>query len=160
MASTIADTFKDAKYTLLGLPILIVYGIMLLYFDQFLFFSPYFTFYVAPSEILNVTLDLVLTILTTVVLTVSVRQILLQRGNKATRTGALGIVTALVAGACPCYYLIPLLTVAGTVGGVLGAVGILLNAFQNPIKLVAILILIFSAYKLNKTGVCKIRPSN
>ena len=160
MVSPLVDTFKDTKYAVLAVPILIVYGVMLLFFDQFIFFAPYFTFYVPPSGIMNLILDLVLTILTAVVLTVSVRQILLQRGGgKATRTGALGIVAALVAGACPCYYLIPLLTVAGTVGGALGAVGILLNAFQIPIKLVAILILLLSAYKLNKSGVCKIRPA-
>lgn len=160
MASPLVDTLKDSKYALLAIPILIAYGVLLLFFDQFLFFEPYFTFYVPPSGVMNLILDLVLTILTTVVLTMSVRQILLQRGGgKAARTGALGIVAALVAGACPCYYLIPLLTVAGTVGGALGVVGILLNAFQIPIKLVAILILILSAYTLNKSGVCKVRPA-
>ena len=161
MASPLVDTLKDTKYALLATPILIVYGVMILFFDQFLFFEPYFTFYVPPSGILSIILDLALTILTTIMLTVSVRQILLQKGGRgegATRTGAFGIVAAIVAGACPCYYLIPLLTVAGTVGGALGAVGIFLNAFQIPIKLVAMLILILSAYKLNKSGVCRVRP--
>ena len=159
MTSPIADTFKDFKYILLAAPILVVYGVMLLYFDQFLFFAPYFIFYVPSSGIENLLLDLVLTILTTLVLTVSIRQILLQRGGgKTSKTGALGIVAALLAGACPCYYLIPLLAVAGTIGGALGAVGILLNAFQIPIKLGAALILVVSTYKLNKSGVCKITP--
>jgi hypothetical protein len=72
----------------------------------------------------------------------------------------LGIIAALLAGACPCYYLVPLLAVAGTVGGALGAVGILLNAFQIPIKLGAMLILVVATYKLNKSGVCKILPSS
>jgi hypothetical protein len=131
---------------------------MLLFFDQFLFFAPYFVVYVPPSDVVNFVLDLALTILTTLVLTVSIRQLLLQRGG-GSRTGALGIVAALFAGACPCYYLIPLLAIAGTVGGVLGAVGIVLNAFQIPIKIAAALILVFSTYKLNKSGVCKIKPS-
>jgi hypothetical protein len=158
MTSPIVDTFRDVKYSLLAAPILVAYGIMLLFFDQFLFFAPYFVFYVPPSDIVNLVLDLALTILTTLVLTVSVRQLLLQRGGGGSRTGALGIVAALFAGACPCYYLIPLLAIAGTVGGVLGAVGIVLNAFQIPIKIAAALILVFSAYKLNKSGVCKITP--
>lgn len=157
--SPIVDTFEDARYMLLAVLILVAYGVMLFFFDQFLFFTPYLTFYVPPSGVVNFVLDLVLTVLTGMVLTVSVRQILLQRGGRgASKTGALGIVTALLAGACPCYYLIPLLAVTGTVGGALGAVGILLNAFQIPIKLAAMLILMLATYKLDKSGVCKIRP--
>jgi len=159
MSSPILDTFKDAKYVLLGVAVMVGYGIMLLFFDQFLFFSPYFTFYVPASAYADLLLDLLLTFLTAIVLTVSIRQISLQRqGGSASKTGMLGIIAALLAGACPCYYLVPLLAVAGTIGGALGAVGILLNAFQIPIKLGAMLILGVAMYKLNKSGVCKIRP--
>jgi hypothetical protein len=98
--------------------------------------------------------------LTSLVLTVSIRQILLQRqGGSASKTGILGIIAALVAGACPCYYLVPLIAAAGAIGGALGALGILLNVFQIPIKLGAMLILVVATYKLNKSGVCKIKPS-
>jgi len=160
MSSPIVDTFRDPRYGLLAAVILMVYGVTLLFFDQFLFFEPYFIFYVGPSGVESFVLDVVLTLLTTLVLSVSIRQILLQRGfGGPTKTGALGILAALLAGACPCYYLVPLLAVAGTLGGVLGAAGILLNAFQIPIKLAATLILILAAYKLNKSGVCKITPS-
>jgi hypothetical protein len=159
MPSPILDTFKDPKYWFLAVPILAVYGVMLLFFDQFLFFAPYFIFYVPKNGTINLILDLILTTFTGLVLTVSVRQIALQRGGGgASKTGALGIIAALLAGACPCYYLVPLLAVAGTIGGALGAIGILLNAFQIPIKLTATLILVFATYKLNKSGVCKIRP--
>ena len=161
MVSPIFDTFKDAKYVVLAIPILVGYGLMLLFFDQFLFFTPFFTFYVPPSGIVNLVFDLILTALTTTVLTVSVRQILLQRvAGGASKAGALGIIAAIAAGACPCYYLIPLLAVAGTVGGAMGAVGILLNTFQLPIKATATLILVFATYKLDKSGVCEIRPAN
>jgi hypothetical protein len=158
MPSPILDTFRDAKYALLAVPILVAYGVMLVFFDQFLFFSPYLIFYVSDSGLGNLALDLVLTVLTTLVLTVSIRQILLQRGAGGTsKTGLLGIVAALMAGACPCYYLIPLLAVAGTIGGALGAVGILLNAFQIPIKFAAVALLVFATYRVNKSGVCKIK---
>ncbi len=161
MASPILDTFKDARYVLLSLVIMVGYGTMLLFFDSFLFFVPYFTFYVSTSAYASLLLDLLLTFLTAIVLAVSIRQISLQRqGGSASKTGMLGIFAALLAGACPCYYLIPLLAVAGTIGGALGAVGILLNAFQIPIKLGAMLILVVATYKLNKSGVCKIRPSS
>jgi len=161
MSSPILDSFKDAKYVLLGVVIMVGYGIMLLFFDQFLFFSPYFAFYVPASVYPDLLVDLLLTFLTAIVLTVSIRQISLRRqGGNASKTGILGIIAALLAGACPCYYFIPLLAVAGTVGGALGAVGILLNAFQIPIKLGAMLILVVATYKLNKSGVCKILPSS
>jgi len=159
MNSPILDTFKDAKYVLLSMVIMVGYGIQLLFFDSFLFFSPYFTFYVSASAKANFLLDLLLTFLTTVVLAVSIRQISFQRqGGSASKTGMLGIFAALLAGACPCYYLISLLAVAGTVGGAIGAVGILLNAFQIPIKLSTLLILVVATYKLNKSSVCKIDP--
>ena len=161
MTSPILDTFRDAKYLLLSVLIIVGYGTTLLFFDQFLFFAPYFTLYVSASAYDSLMLDLALTFLTSLVLTVSIRQILLQRqGESASKTGILGIIAALVAGACPCYYLIPLLTVAGAIGGTLGALGILLNTFQIPIKLSAILILVVATYKLNKSGVCKIKPSH
>jgi len=163
MTSPILDTFKDARYVLLSVMIMAGYGTMLLFFDSFLFFSPYVTFYVSASAsasaYASLILDLLLTFFTAIVLTVSIRQISLQRqGGSASKTGMLGIFAALIAGACPCYYLVPLLAVAGTIGGALGAVGILLNAFQIPIKLGAMMILVVATYKLNKSGVCKIRP--
>ena len=159
MRFPIVDTFKDAKYVLLGVVIMFGYGIVLLFFDQFLFFAPYFTFYAPASAYANLLLDLLLTFLTATVLTVSIRQISLQRpGGKGSKAGMLGIIAALLAGTCPCYYLIPLLAVAGTIGGALGAVGIFLNAFQIPIKMGATLILVVATYKLNKSGACKISP--
>jgi hypothetical protein len=157
MTSPIVDTFKDAKYALLSVVIVLGYGTMLLFFDSFLFFSPYVTFYV--SAYASLILDLLLTFLTAIVLTVSIRQISLQRqGASASKVGTLGIFAALIAGACPCYYLVPVLAVAGTIGGALGAVGILLNAFQIPIKLGAMMILVVATYGLNKSRVCKIKP--
>lgn len=160
MPSPILDTFKDVRYILISAVIIVVYGVMLLFFDSFLFFSPYFILYIPSSGNASLLLDLLLTTLTAIVLTVSIRQISLQRqGGSASKTGMLGIVAALMAGACPCYYLVPLLAVAGTIGGALGAAGILLNAFQIPIKLGATGILVVATYKLNKSGVCKIRTS-
>ena len=159
MISPILDTFKDVRYLVLSVVIMLGYGVMLLFLDQFLFFAPYFTLYVPPSAYASLVVDVILTFLTAIVLTVSARQIHLQRqGGSGSKTGILGILAAVIAGACPCYYLPPLLAVAGAIGGTLGALGILLNTFQILIKLGATLILLVAAYKLNKSGVCKIRP--
>jgi hypothetical protein len=95
MRSPIVDTFEDAKYVLLGVVIMVGYGIVLLFFDQLLFFAPYFTFYAPASAYANLLLDLLLTFLTATVLTVSIRQISLQRqGGKGSKAGMLGIIAA------------------------------------------------------------------
>jgi len=161
MPSPVLDTFRDTKYAILAISILIAYGAMLLFLDQFLFFAPYFTFYVPFNGAGDLALDAVLAALTSLVLTISIRQMLLQRaGGVVSKTGVLGVIAAVVAGGCPCYYLIPLLAIAGAVGGTLGAVGILLTGFQTPIKVAATLLLIFAIYRLNKFGVCKTRTAS
>ncbi len=62
----------------------------------------------------------------------------LRKGGSQARGGVAGILIALVAGACPCYYLLPLLAVAGGAGGALGVLGIYMNAYQLPIKILSL----------------------
>lgn len=74
--------------------------------------------------------------------------------NDAKRQGKIGIagiVAAFLAGACPCYYLVPLLAVAGGVGGALGTVGILFYAYQLPVKLASVVLLIFVSFSLERS---------
>ena len=156
MASAVLDTFRESKYILIAGTVAVLYGTLLFFLDQFVFFTPYLTFYIPSDEVPNFVLDLFLTFLTAVVLTVSVRQIQLQRHGGNTKVGFAGIAASLLAGACPCYYLIPLLAIAGTVGSTLGAVGIFLNTLQVPIKAGSVLILLVATYKLDKSGICKI----
>ncbi len=70
----------------------------------------------------------------------------------------LGIFPALVAGACPCYYLVPLLAVAGGVGGVLGAVGIAFYTYQIPVKIASLALLAFVSLSLERSlaASCKV----
>ena len=142
----------------MGIAITVGYATMLLYLDQFIFFAPYFTIYVPVSSIASFAFDLTLSPLTCIVLAVSVRQIILQRKSSgASKTGLLGVIAGLVAGACPCYYLPSLTAVAGVVGGTVATIGILLNSIQLPIKTGATLILLLAIWRLEKTGVCRVR---
>ena len=71
------------------------------------------------------------------------------------------MLAAVVAGACPCYYLVPLLALAGGAGGVLGALGIFLYNLQIPIKLLSLALLGFVLLMLERSLVayCRI-PSD
>lgn len=139
----------------LGFVILVAicYGTMLLFFDQFVFFAPYFTVYIPSSNLVTLTLDVVLSVLTGIVTIVSIKQLrsVPVKPPGAVRMGFLGILAAIFAGACPCYYMVPLLAVAGGFGGALGVGGILMNAYQFPIKLASVIILLSASYGLERS---------
>jgi hypothetical protein len=77
------------------------------------------------------------------------------------RAGLGGIVIAFVAGACPCYYLVPLLAVAGGAGGTLVTVGIIFEAYQIPLKLISVALLGTVMYTLERSlrAACAVKPS-
>ena len=68
------------------------------------------------------------------------------------RAGLIGVLAAVFAGACPCYYLVPMLAAAGGFGGALGLTGIFFSVYQMPIKLVSIIILLAACYGLEKAA--------
>ena len=127
-------------------------GLLLMFVDQFLFIVPYLVFYVPLTGIAILALDTLLSILTGIVLVASLQQVRTARSRGTAYTGILAIVAALFAGACPCYYLAPLLTVAAGVGGALGAIGILLNAYQLEVKTVSVVLLLTVSWALEKNA--------
>lgn len=129
------------------------FAVVLLYFDEFLFVAPYFTFYLPADRVATFVLDATVSALSGVVLSLSVYQakVVPKDAKRQGKVGIAGIVAAFVAGACPCYYLVPLLAVAGGVGGVLGAVGILFYAYQLPVKLASVVLLISVSFSLERT---------
>jgi hypothetical protein len=128
------------------------YGLLLMFIDQFLFIAPYFVFYVPLTGLAILALDMSLSILTGVVLVVSLRQVRSRRSKGTAYTGILGIVAALIAGACPCYYLVPVLAIAGGVGGALGAFGILLNAYELEVKTASVVLLLIVSWGLERNA--------
>ena len=128
--------------------------------DEFLFLRPFLVLYVPSDRLGSLGLDIILSALSGSVISLSVFELrnLPRKGNPSTKTGMLGIVTALVAGACPCYYLVPLLAIAGGVGGVLGAIGIAFYTYQIPVKIVSLALLVFVSLSLERGLVasCKV----
>jgi hypothetical protein len=133
--------------------IAVCYGVTLLFFDQFVFFAPYFTVYIPFSNLATLTLDLILSALTGIVTVISIKQArsVLVKPRGAVRMGFLGILAVVFAGACPCYYMALLLAGAGGFGGALAVVGIFMNAYQFPIKLASAAILLGASYGLERS---------
>ena len=101
----------------------------------------------------NLALDLTLATLSGIVMASSIFQIIgVPRAGKAQgKVGLMGILAAVVGGLCPCYYLVPLLAVAGGLGGALAVVGIAFYAYQIPIKLSSLALLGFVTYSLERS---------
>jgi hypothetical protein len=127
--------------------------------DQFLFVAPYFVLYVPVTGVAILALDILLSVLTGIVLVVSLQQVRSARSKGTACTGVLGIAAALIAGGCPCYYLLPLLAIAAGVGGVLEAIGIMLNAYQLEVKTASVVLLLIVSWALEKNArtACRIK---
>lgn len=152
MAVQIAAIFRRPLYAIAGFAIAVVTSLLFLYLDEFYFVSPYFVVYIDPSRIPVFLLDVAISILSGVVVVASIYEIRTFPGLRGSyrKTGIAGIVAALVAGACPCYYLVPLLAVLGGVGGALSTFGILLYSYEFPIKLGSLVLLVFTGFTLER----------
>ncbi len=144
---------KRPAYSLTAISITLIFATTFLYFDEFLFLAPYLTFYIPPEGIGTVVLDLAVSSLSGIAIALSFFQLrnMPRIGKKKAKVGLVGIVAALLAGACPCYYLVPLLAVAGGAGGALAGVGIFFNAYQLPIKLLSLMLLASVTYSLERS---------
>ncbi|TLY17849.1 MAG: hypothetical protein E6K86_00765 [Thaumarchaeota archaeon] len=163
MSLQVLDALRRPVYASGALGISAVFGILFLYLNQFLFLAPYFIFFV-PSEGLGLfALDVLLSALSGVVIALSVFQIryLPRLSMGQARAGLGGIVIAFIAGACPCYYLVPLLAVAGGAGGALVTVGIIFAAYEIPLKLLSVALLGTVMYTLERSlrAACAVTPS-
>lgn len=161
MSLAIYSALRRPTYTGTALAIAILLTITFLYFDQYLFFAPYLIFYLPQYGFGIMALDLAISTLSGVTIALSIYQIrnALSPGNNRGKIGMTGIIVALLSGACPCYYIVPLLAVAGGAGGALAAVGIVFSKYQLPIKLLSAILLASVIYSLEKSlkASCSIR---
>lgn len=153
MSVQILQVVKTPFHILLSVLIATVYSFVLLYLDQFIFLAPYLVIYVPSARAENFVLDVSLALLTGIVLMVSIGEIRMQGSgpSRFLRSGVIGVLVATFAGACPCYYMFPLLAMAGGLGSALGAIGILLNAYQVPAKVVSLTMLGLVIFGLERT---------
>lgn len=129
----------------------------LIYVTEYLFFEPYFLFYVPEYEILNFLSIVVICTLTGVVLSMSIFRIrFLQASTKKLRTGLLGSILGAGAGACCGGIGVALISIFGAVGGV--ATSFLTN-FEIPLRVISITILVFTYFMIVKdlNRECKVK---
>ena len=129
----------------------------LIYVTEYLFFEPYFLFYVAEYEVLNFLSIVVICILTGLVLSMSIYRIrFLQASTKKLRSGLLGSIIGAGAGACCGGIGVALISIFGAVGGV--ATSFLTN-FEIPLRIISIGILIFTYFMIVKdlNRECKVK---
>ncbi len=138
-------------------------GVLFMYSDEFLFFAPYLTLFVPPERVPYTVLDLAISAFSGLVILASLFQIahFPTSASKYTKTGFAGIVAALIAGACPCYYLVPLLVFTGGAGGFLAVLGVTFYTYQIPIKLASLTLLVSVAFIQERSlrAQCAIDPS-
>lgn len=149
----VVGALRRPAYGLAALAIAVIFGTTFLNFDEFLFFAPYFTLYVPPGGIGMIVLDLAISILSGITIALSIFQIrnVPRIGRTQGKVGLAGIVSALLAGACPCYYLVPLLAVAGGAGGALATVGIFFDTYQLPTKILSLILLASVTFSLERS---------
>lgn len=164
MAILISLVLRSPAYALTAFAIAAVFGATLLYFNEFLFFEPYVTVFVPREGVGMLVLDLAISVLSGITMATSFFQMSRFPGmsKKSGGKGSAGILIAIFAGACPCYYLVPLLAVAGGAGGALAAVGIFVNAYQFPIKSLSLAVLAAVTYSLERSlkASCTIQEPN
>ena len=156
------QVFRDKpKYLVFGLAMAMCLSTAFLYFDYFLFFQPLLIFYIPPNGFWLLFIDLILSVLSGLVVSLSVYQLLSQR-SKRTRTGGslgvAGIIAALFAGACPCYYLIPVLAASASAGSLPLGLSVFFNTYEIEIKLLSLVVIGFSMFTLERSlrAYCKI----
>jgi hypothetical protein len=148
------------RYALIAIAIGILLAVNFLYFDYYIFFQPYVIFYIPPRGIWLLCLDIALSALSGLVIGLSAYQ--LASRSKGTRSGGklglVGIFAPMFAGACPCYYLIPILAASAGAGSVLLAFSVFFNTYEVAIKLLSLAILAYALFTLEQSlrASCKI----
>lgn len=149
--------FSNFRYIVLFVIFFVGLFLPLIYATEYLFFEPYFLFYIAEYEVLNFLSIVVICALTGLVLSMSIYRIrFLQASTKKLRSGILGSIIGAGAGACCGGIGIALISILGAVGGV--ATSILTN-FEIPLRVISIGILVFTYFMIVKdlNRECKIK---
>lgn len=159
MAPQLFGVLRRPTFGLLSLGISLSFVLLFLYSDSFIFFTPHFVVYFPLENTPYLLLDLVISALSGITISGSIYQLRFVPyvSSKNAGTGFAGMLAAVVAGACPCMYLVPLLALAGGAGGVLGALGIFLYNIQIPIKLLSLALLGFVLFMLERSLVAYCR---
>ncbi|NDB87492.1 MAG: hypothetical protein EB164_00935 [Thaumarchaeota archaeon] len=157
MTGSLGLVFSNRAYVGLAGAVFGVMFILLSSLSEFVFFAPYFVFYIPADRILNFALIVTVSALSGLVIPMNVY--LLKTIQKVKRVGGgfLGSLVGASAGACSCGPVgFSIVSTFGTIGGTATA---FLTTYEIPLRILSIGILGFVLYNTKKslTDSCKIK---
>ncbi len=157
MANTIGLVFSNYSYIGIACAVFVVLFMMISALSGFVFFEPYFVFYVSDDRILGFVLIVAVSALSGLVIPMNVYLLKAIRKAKKVSGGFLGSMIGASAGACSCGPVgFSIISTFGTVGGTATA---FLAAYEIPLRIVSLGILGYAYYTTTKSlnTECKIR---
>ena len=105
MAPQLIGVLRRPTFGLLSLGISLLFALLFLYSDSFVFFSPHFVVYVPLDSIPYLLLDLVISTLSGIAISGSIYQLRFvpYASSRNAGAGLAGMLAAIVAGACPAF---------------------------------------------------------
>ncbi len=132
--------FSNKRYIAISIPIALSMFMLLSYLAEFIFFEPYFVFYIPEAYIPSFISIIIISILSAVVISMNIFRFNMFKGV----SGITGSVIGVGAGACGCGSIgFSLISLLGTVGGTATA---FLSNFELPLRFVSIAILLYAYY--------------
>lgn len=157
MVNTTRLVFSNYGHIGLAAAIFVAMLMLLSTLSEYVFFEPYFVFYVPDDRVLGFVLILAVSVLSAIVIPMNVYRVkLLQKSSKASG-GFLGSLIGASAGACSCGPVgFAVISTFGTAGGIATA---FLTAYEIPLRIISIGILGYVYYATSKSlsVECKIR---
>ncbi|HET8720162.1 MAG TPA: hypothetical protein VFM64_04115 [Candidatus Nitrosotenuis sp.] len=152
---TITLVFSNRAFIALGAAIFSAVFLTLSSLSEYLFFSPYFVFYVPLDRLLGFSLILAVSALASVVIPMNVYQVRLLRSANGAGVGLFGSIVGASAGACGCGPIgFSIISAFGTVGGMTTA---FLSTYEIPLRIASVGFLAFVYYTTTRSlGKCDI----
>ncbi|HEY8110954.1 MAG: hypothetical protein ACHQW9_02665 [Nitrososphaerales archaeon] len=150
MASSIGLVFSNYSYVSLAVAIFVGLLMFLSLLSEYVFFTPYFVFYVPYDRLIGFILILIVSFLSGLVIPMNVYRIKTLQ-NKPKRIGGsfIGSIIGASAGACSCGPVgFAIISTFGTIGGVATS---LLTTYEIPLRILSTAILLYVYYTTTKS---------
>lgn len=157
MASTVHLVFSNHSYIGIACVVFVALFMIISTLSEFVFFEPYFIFYVPYDRMLGFALIVTVSALSGLVIPMNIYLLKAIRKAKKIGGGFLGSMIGASAGACSCGPVgFSIISTFGTVGGTATA---FLTAYEIPLRIVSLGILGYAYYTTIKSlnTECKIR---
>lgn len=149
--------FSNYGYVVLAVAVFAVMFFLLSTLSEYVFFEPYFVFYVPGDRVPGFTLILVVSVLSAVVIPMNVYRVKISQRVRKVSGGFLGSLVGAAAGACSCGPVgFAIISTFGAAGGIATA---FLTSYEIPLRIISIGILGFVYYTTSKSisSECKVR---